>query len=236
MLATYTWSKSLGNSHWRQIFSQHFNIGAQDAYNLSDMKSFNPFDQPHVFNLLWTYDLPFGKGKRYMGSANTLVNAVVGGWTISGAQRYYSGNLIQLVTPGNPLANTLFSTATKANLGSAPISTGVNRRDLDPNNPNVRWFNTGAFTAAAPFSFGTAALYQDDFRQPSIAFENIGIAKRTILFNNERTRSNCCTGRTRLTSSTGPASAASTVRWAMPTSDVPPGRRWVHARLRWDCV
>jgi len=90
------------------------------------------------------------------------------------------------VTPGNPLANTLFSTATKANLGSAPISTGVNRRDLDPNNPNVRWFNTGAFTAAAPFSFGTAALYQDDFRQPSIAFENIGIAKRTILFNNER--------------------------------------------------
>lgn len=186
MLATYTWSKSLGLAHWRQIFSQHFNIGAQDAYNLADMKSFNPFDQPHVFNVLWTYDMPFGKGKRFMGSSNMLVNGIVGGWTISGAQRYYSGNLIQLVTPGNPLATTLFSTATKANWNGSPIRTGVSYKDLDPNNPSVRWFNPGVFTAAAPFSFGTAALYHDDFRQPMIAFENIGIAKRTIIFNNEK--------------------------------------------------
>jgi hypothetical protein len=186
MLASYTWSKSLGNSHWRQIFSQQFNIGAQDAYNINDMKSFNPFDQPHVFNLLWTYDLPFGKGRRFLGSANQLVNAAVGGWTFSGAQRYYSGNLIQLVTPGNPLAATLFSTTTKANVGSGPISTGASYKDLDPNNPNVRWFNAAAFTPAAPFSFGNAALYYNDFRQPAIAFENIGVAKRTILFKNEK--------------------------------------------------
>ena len=186
LLATYTWSKSLGNNHWRQIFSQHFNIGAQDAYNLNDMKSFLPFDQPHVFNLLWSYDLPFGNGKRFMGSSNQIINGVVGGWTLSGAQRYYSGNLIQLVTPGNPLAPTLFSTTTKANRGSGPIRTGVAYDTLDPNNPNIRFFNTTAFTAAAPFTLGTAALYHNDFRQPMIAFENVSIIKRTTLFKNER--------------------------------------------------
>ena len=78
------------------------------------MKSFNPFDQPHVFNVMWTYDLPFGKGGKYMTNLNPIVNQVVKGWTVAGAQRYYSGNLIQLVTPGNPLGSTLFSTTTKA--------------------------------------------------------------------------------------------------------------------------
>ncbi len=186
LLAAYTWSKSLANSHWRQIFSQQFNIGAQDAYNLSDMKSFNPFDQPHVFNLLWTYDLPFGRGKKFGSDSNAIVNGLLGGWTISGAQRYYSGNLIQLVTPGNPLAATIFSTATKANLGSGPISTGVGYSDLDPNNPGVRWFNSAAFTAAAPFSLGNAALYHDDFRQPMVAFENVSVIKNTTLFANDK--------------------------------------------------
>jgi hypothetical protein len=186
LLAAYTWSKSLANQHFRQIFSQQFNVGAQDAYNLDDMKSFNPFDQPHVFNIVWAYDLPFGRGKKFASNWGTVANAAVQGWTISGAQRYYSGNLIQLVTPGNPLGATLFSTATKANTTGAAIRTGIDRTSLDPSDPSSRWFNAGAFSAAAPFTLGTAALYHDDFRQPPIAFENISVSKRTVLFNNEK--------------------------------------------------
>ncbi|MDZ7638819.1 MAG: carboxypeptidase regulatory-like domain-containing protein [Bryobacterales bacterium] len=186
LLTSYTWSKSLGNQHWRQIFSQNFNIGAQDAYNLDDMKSFNPFDQPHVLNVLWSYDLPFGAGQRLASNLHPIANAFVQGWTISGAQRYYSGNLIQLVTPGNPLGATLFSTATKANLTGTAIRTGTPRGDLNPSDPTSRWLNASAFSTAAPFTLGTAALYHDDFRQPSVAFENLSVAKRTILFKNER--------------------------------------------------
>ncbi len=186
LLAAYTWSKTLSNAHFRQIFSQQFNIGAQDAYNLDDMKSFSPFDQPHVFNFVWAYDMPFGRGRRFLSSSNTLVNGLVKGWTVSGAQRYYSGNLIQLVTPGNPLGATIFSTATKANTTGQPIRTSANFGDLDPNNPNVRWLNAGAFAPAAPFTLGSAALYHNDFRQPMIAFENVGISKRTILFQNDK--------------------------------------------------
>ena len=187
LLASYTWSKSLANAHFRQIFSQQFNLGAQDSYNLDDMKSFNPFDQPHVGNVVWTFDVPFGKGRRFLGSnSNVFVNGLVGGWTISGAQRYYSGNLIQLVTPGNPLGATLFSTATKANSTGQPIRTAANFGDLDPNNSNVRWFNPGAFTVAPAFTLGSAALYHNDFRQPMSAFENVGVSKRTVLFKNDR--------------------------------------------------
>ncbi|MBM3758172.1 MAG: hypothetical protein FJW38_29875 [Acidobacteria bacterium] len=186
LFGSYTWSKSLSNLHFRQIFSQHFNVGAQDAYNRSDMKSFLPFDQPHVLNFMWTYDMPFGKGKKYVSSMHTIPNALVSGWTISGAQRYYSGNLIQLSTPGNPLNATLFSHYTKANRNAIPIRTSTGYGDLDPNNPNVRWFNAGAFSPAAPFTLGNGALFYDDFRQPMIAFENVTLMKRTTLFANEK--------------------------------------------------
>jgi len=186
LLASYTWSKSLANQHWRQIFSQQFNIGAQDAYNLSDMKSFLPWDVPHKLNFIWTFDVPFGKGKKYLGTTNHIVSGLVSGWVISGAQQYYNGGLIQVVTPGNPLGQTLFSTATKAVRNNVDIRTGASYGDLDPNNPNVRWFNSGAFSAAAPFTLGNASLYYNDFRQPMIAFENVGLSKKTVLWNNEK--------------------------------------------------
>ncbi len=187
LLSSYTWSKSLANAHFRQIFSQQFNVGAQDAYNIQDMKSYSPFDQPHVLNIVWTYDLPFGKGKKFMGASNQIVNGLVGGWVISGAHRYVSGNLIQLVTPGNPLGAILGSTATKANLApGAAIRTGVEATSLDPNDPNSRWFNSAPFSAAPAFTLGTAALYHDDFRQPAVFSENVGLSKRTVLWNNEK--------------------------------------------------
>ncbi len=186
LLSSYTWSKSLANAHFRQIFSQQFNVGAQDAYNLIDMKSYSPFDQPKVLNIVWTYDMPFGKGKKFLGASNSIVNGLVSGWVISGAQRYVSGNLIQLVTPGNPLGALLGSTVTKANLGSGAIRTSTSAGDLDPINENSRWFNAAPFSNAPAFTLGRAALYHDDFRQPAVFTENVGLSKRTTLWNNEK--------------------------------------------------
>ena len=184
LLANYTWSKSLGQGHYRQVFGQAGSPGAtpQDYYNLSDSKSFMNFDIPHVFNILSTYDLPFGKGKKFLNSNNAIVSRAAGGWTIAAAQVYRKGTLLWLTTPGNPLGNgVLFAPATKANIGSSPIRTGVDRTTLDPNDPNSRWFNTNAFTAAPQFTLGTAAFYHDDFRQPSVFTESVSIVKRTMI-------------------------------------------------------
>lgn len=38
-----------------------------------------------------TYDVPVGRGKKYMSSMNRAANAIVGGWTVSGITTYYSG-------------------------------------------------------------------------------------------------------------------------------------------------
>ncbi len=181
LMAAYTLSKSLGQGHYRQVFSQS-QVYAQDAYNLEDMKSYLPFDQTHVLNILNSYDLPFGRGKRFFSSAGRALNLLVGGWTIAAAQRYYNGALIQVSAPANTLGSgVLFSRRTKANITGHPIRTGVDRTSLDPNNPEIRWFNSGAnspFAAPPQFALGDAALYYGDFRQPPIFQENMTLVKK----------------------------------------------------------
>lgn len=188
LMVNYTWSKSLGNGHFRQVFNQQGGQGSpQDYNNLPDGKSFMPFDIPHVLNILSTFDMPFGKGRKYLSSTNKITNALVSGWTVSSAQVYRKGTLLQLVTPGNPLGNgVLFAPLTKANRSAVPIRTGVERTSLDPNNPTSRFFNTAAFSAAPQFTLGTAAFYHNDFRQPSVFTENLSIVKRTTLFETDK--------------------------------------------------
>ncbi|MDZ4797350.1 MAG: TonB-dependent receptor [Bryobacteraceae bacterium] len=187
--ANYTWSKSLGMGHFRQVFGQIGSPGAtpQDFNNLRDSKSFTNFDVPHVFNVLATFELPFGKGHKFLNGNNPVISRLVGGWTISTADVYRKGTLIWLNTPGNPLGNgVLFSPVTKATVGSGSIRTGIDRTTLDPNNPNTRWFNPAAFRVTPAFTLGNAAFYHNDFRQPAVFTENISIVKRTVLFGADK--------------------------------------------------
>ena len=53
---------------YRQIFTQGSNANSQDSYNLADSKSYAFEDFPHFVNILATYDLPIGKGKKFFNS------------------------------------------------------------------------------------------------------------------------------------------------------------------------
>jgi len=184
LMAAYTYSKTLGLGHYRQIFSQNFpssgyNVAAQDNYNYAEMKSFLPFHTPQVLNILNSFDLPFGRGKRFVKTDKFLINLAVSDWTISSLQQYKSGALILVQAPSNTLGTgVLFTQFKKANVGSGPIQTGIDRTTLDPNNLSTRWFNAAAFTTPGQFDLGNAAQYYGDFRNPPIMTENLSISKR----------------------------------------------------------
>jgi Carboxypeptidase regulatory-like domain len=63
------------------------------------INSFNPrlnrgvsaFDTRHLLTGYFTYQLPFGRGRRYGAESNRAVDAVIGGWTLSGITRVSSG-------------------------------------------------------------------------------------------------------------------------------------------------
>ncbi|MBI1358611.1 MAG: TonB-dependent receptor plug domain-containing protein [Acidobacteria bacterium] len=178
MMTSYTFSKSLSANHLRQIFSQP---GPQNAYDLSNTRSIAPWDQPHVLNILNSYDLPFGKGRKYFNSGGWS-DYLLGGWTISSAQRYFSGNVAQ-TTASNSLSNILFNAVKYADPTGQSIRTGTARSALDPDN-NERYFNQTAFTQPGQYAFGAAAPFYRDLRQPFVFQENLSIVKRMTLVPN----------------------------------------------------
>jgi hypothetical protein len=60
-------------------------------------------DTTHVFNLNMIYELPFGRGKRFGGGANGVVDRIVGGWQVTSIIRWDSGAPFSFTDPRGTL-------------------------------------------------------------------------------------------------------------------------------------
>jgi hypothetical protein len=115
------------------------------------------FDVRNVFHFSGGYELPFGKGKRFMGDAAGITNQVVGGWSIIWSTTLQGGQPISLSCPSS----------TASNLGCGDLFTGQPLKlglHTDANGL-LSWFgNPAAFTqpcvlgAATPTPAGCVAL------------------------------------------------------------------------------
>lgn len=133
-LASYTWSHDLGRGqNWVNpdfYMAQQSNVG------------FNP---PQRFVLSYVYDLPFGQGKAFGSHWNRSVNALLGGWELSGIGTYMSG------FPFNP---SVTSTLDNGN-GNMPnrVCNGT------VSNPTIsRWYNTNCFVSTGVNQFGNSGF------------------------------------------------------------------------------
>jgi hypothetical protein len=55
------------------------------------MRGVSDYDVRHVVSALFVAELPFGRGALFCRNANKFVDAVVGGWQLSGIWRQSSG-------------------------------------------------------------------------------------------------------------------------------------------------
>jgi Carboxypeptidase regulatory-like domain/TonB dependent receptor/TonB-dependent Receptor Plug Domain len=62
-----------------------------NAWNPLALRGLSDFNAFHQINGNLVYRLPFGKGQMLAGSANPVLNAVIGGWHVSGVFRWTSG-------------------------------------------------------------------------------------------------------------------------------------------------
>jgi hypothetical protein len=92
LMASYTWSKTLTNADAALPFFATLHQGGapQNPFDKGNDKSISNQDLPQNFVLSYLYELPMGKGKRFLSSGGAL-DRVVGGWSVSGIQRYESG-------------------------------------------------------------------------------------------------------------------------------------------------
>jgi hypothetical protein len=107
-LATYTYSKSetdagdLLNGGSTQGFRAPDVPGAGIHYDYG----LSSFDIRNVFHFSGGYELPFGKGKRYMSDRGGASNALVGGWSMNWSATLQGGQPITLPCPSGTAQGT----------------------------------------------------------------------------------------------------------------------------------
>jgi hypothetical protein len=121
------------------------------------------------------YELPFGKGKRFLSGTGRLTNAIAGGWYITAMYMMYSGNfLTPLWTGADPTGTAYTASATPAQVTLRPNCVS------DPNLPFdhrtvTHWFDAAAFTAPSGGAFGSCA--KGVIKGPGISQINAGAGK-----------------------------------------------------------
>ena len=96
LLNSFTWSKAKDNGSGTLERGPGDFPSPQDFYNLEADFDTSSYDQPYVNTTSFVWDLPFGRGKRWMGNANALAEGFLGGWTISGINTMQSGEAATL--------------------------------------------------------------------------------------------------------------------------------------------
>jgi hypothetical protein len=90
--ANFTYAHSLDASG----YNQDFDSAGTNAYNLHYDYGTSLFDRKFVFNLLGSYELPFGH------SGNTVLNEITKGWSISPIFSAYSGLPLKVTDGSSP--------------------------------------------------------------------------------------------------------------------------------------
>src|SRR5262249_50959669 len=89
-------------------------------------------DIPHMLNFVGSYELPFGKGRAFLNQGG-VVNALLGGWHLTGNFNAASGIPLGVDCPGNEITG-------RCNL-VGPVSVGKG----DKQQRTAQWINPSAF-------------------------------------------------------------------------------------------
>ena len=161
-LLTYTWSKAMTNSEGGYNFSDNYNIRGDHGPA--------SWDHTHALTLLHTWDLPFGKQRRWASNTSKAADAFIGGWRFSGVTTLLSGAAFTPFVSNAPLLNTDFNNVRPDIIGDPHVA-----------NPDRNlWFNPAAFTSPQqPFRNGTAS--KGSLRGPPQYLFNLSLSKNFVI-------------------------------------------------------
>ena len=173
----YTFSKSMDTASGLQTgtsFGSQFILNPlrpEDSHSVSD------FDTKHLVNANFIFQLPVGKGRKFMSGIGGLADTLIGGWQLAGVYRWNTGQPNSV-----PIDAAQWATNWNAqSWGSiiAPVTFGVDRNTLNAFADNQAAFN--AFRNARPGETGARNV----FRLPSYSTVDLGLSKNFTMPWNE---------------------------------------------------
>jgi hypothetical protein len=163
-LATYTFSKNIDDSTY-----DHTGTGGQvvQIWNRTDLaRGLATSDVTHRATGAFVYELPVGHGRTYLNRGG-FVDAVLGGWQMSGVLIAESGLPFTVGVAGANLSNSLANSWLPNRIGNGNLSS--DQRSI------ARWFDTSAFVTPAQNTFGNTG--RNVLRGPGFWQLDYGLAK-----------------------------------------------------------
>jgi len=144
---SYTFAKNLSNGQGYDptAFASQGGGTVSDIYNINLDYGNVSFTHRNRFLTTFLYQLPFGRSGTFLNKANRFLDAIVGGWQLSGVMLFESGPFMTIIAPGaDPAGNNSENTS---GAGRADIVSGA---PLYPANQGVAdWINPAAFVKPA---------------------------------------------------------------------------------------
>jgi len=159
--AQYAWTKQLNCFPNGGSFSEPI-----DPQNIRYNRGNDPRIRQQYFIANYVYDLPFGKGRQFLGKLSRPMQLLIGGWETTGIVTIASGQPFS-VTFDSPVEGWYSS---RADLVGDPHVSNPSRS---------QWFNPAAFQLPAPYTYGNSGanfLFGPGFTNWDAAFmKNFGI-------------------------------------------------------------
>lgn len=87
----YTLSHSLDDASGLQTGGGYGSLFIENPIDQRQSYASSDFDVRHIINVNAIWEMPFGRGRAFFGNANKTVDAILGGWQLSGIYRWNSG-------------------------------------------------------------------------------------------------------------------------------------------------
>lgn len=176
----YTWSKTIND------VDEDGGAGGITWYNRRLEKGRAGYDINHRWVTTMTYELPFGRGRRFLNTGGWR-NALLGGWELVGSQHFQTGPPLTVGFAGSPnryLPGALRPNQVKPNdeVKLAHVDIGPNRFPISAQN---RYLKIDGFEYPANFTPGT--LGRNTLNAPGLVWMQASVAKEWPMFG-ERVR------------------------------------------------
>lgn len=161
-IVSYTLSKNIGD------------IGPyQNNYNRRVERAVTSFDVPHRITVTTSWDMPVGKGRRFLGSSSRAVDLILGQWNLATFSTFQSGFPLSFGVN----QNTLFLAGAGA---QRPNVTGYPNEGISGSITDRlgAYFNTAAFSQPADFTFGNVGSRVGWLRSPGMNNINFTLTKQ----------------------------------------------------------
>jgi hypothetical protein len=185
LMASYTWSKTLTDADAALPFfaTLHGGGSAQNPFDPNGEKAISNQDVPQALVLSYVYDLPVGKGKRFINKGG-VVDKLIGGWQVGGIQRYQSGQPLSFccATGAPGFAGAFrYNLVSGQQIFSQQYLGGHFNPVTDPMFNSQAFFdpNNGGNLGSNGYKFGTMSRTIGNVRDPKFDSEDFNLTKRT---------------------------------------------------------